>query len=114
MPQNFEILEPKSFANSFRHFVTTPAGMICGGLGGLLTVLSIYFSMSGKGTTLGAGGPQPSFSTVSLRTAQACADAASLVPATNKFPNSQLTEEAGAPCGQRELLGLMTCHRTCI
>ena len=86
MPQNFELLEPESRANSLKKFAAKPAVMIGGGLVALLLIFSISLSMSGRGTALGAGGPQPSFNTVSLLaagTAQACAGAESLVLGTD-------------------------------
>ena len=66
MPQSFQLLEPQSGANRLRDFATKPAVMIGGGLIALLLIFGISVSMSGRGTALGAGGPQPSFNTVSV------------------------------------------------
>ena len=101
MPQKFELLEPESRANSLKIFAAKPAVMIGGGLVALLLIFSISLSMSGRGTTLGAGGPQPPFNTVSLiaaGTAQACAGAESLVLGTDSPPS---TGEAGASWPER-------------
>ena len=116
MPQSFQLLEPQPGADRLKDFATKPAVMIGGGLIALLLFFSISVSMSGRGTTLGAGGPQPSFNTVSLHLQLAQPKPVLMQhlwyqPLAYPLP-THLLGRLGPP-GQRELPGWLPCHHVC-